>query len=95
MRLFIEFGINAFPWIAIGLFIALACVQARAKQEGKDLGRAFSCAAWFPAFVFFVIAISEMQDGDKASGTTWLILGIINIILNFINSEKDSDSKRE
>lgn len=30
-----------------------------------------------------------MHDGDRTSGTIWLILGIINIILKFANTEKD------
>ena len=89
MRELIDFIVCALPWITIGLFIAISCVRARAKAEGKDLGRAFSCTAWFPAMVFFILAISEMQDGDTSSGTTWLILGIINIILIFANTEKD------
>ena len=89
MREFIDFSVSALPWITIGLFIAISCVRARAKAEGKDLGRAFSCAAWFPAMVFFILAISEMQDGETSSGTTWLILGIINIILNYVDREKD------
>ena len=89
MREFIDFSVSALPWIAIGLFILMSCIQAKAMADGKELGRAFSCVAWFPAMVFFILAISEMQDGDKSSGTTWLILGIINIILKYANTEKD------
>ena len=91
MREFIDFSVSALPWIAIGLFILMSCIQAKAMADGKELGRAFSCVAWFPAMVFFILAISEMQDGDKSSGTTWLILGIINIILKFANTEKDDE----
>lgn len=30
-----------------------------------------------------------MYDGDRTSGTIWLILGIINIILKYANIEND------
>ncbi len=33
--------------------------------------------------------ILEMHDEDRTSGTPRLILGIINIILKFVNTEKD------
>ena len=91
MREFIDFSVSALPWIAIGLFIAMSCIQAKAMAEGKELGRAFNCAAWFPAVIFFVLGILDMKDGNKSSGTTWLILGIINIILKFANTEKDDE----
>lgn len=83
------FLIGALPWIAIGLFVVCSCVTARAKSEGKELSSFFKGMCWSPAGCFLLVAIMEMLDGNQSSGTTWLVLGVCNAVVNFANTQKE------
>lgn len=91
MREIIDFLINALPWIAIGLFVACSCVQAKAKSQKQEVGRFFTGLSWFPAVCFLFVAVMEMLDGNTSSGTTWLVLGVFNMIVNYANSENEKN----
>lgn len=84
-----DFLISALPWIAIGLFVACSCVVVKAKKDGKEMSRFFQGMCWSPAVCFLFVAIMEMLDGNKSSGTTWLVLGVINAVLNFANTQQE------
>lgn len=83
------FIMNALPWVAIGLFVATSIVTVRAKSEGKELSRFFKAISWSPVCCFLFVAIMEMYSGDKSSGTTWLVLGVFNAVINFANIQKE------
>ena len=84
----IDFLRNALPWIAIGLFVACSCVAVKAKKDGEEMGKFFRSLSWTPAFCFFFIAMMEMYSGNRSSGTTWLVLGAFNAMVNFANMKK-------
>lgn len=86
-----EFIKSALPWIAIGLFVACSCVTVKAKADGKEPGRFFKGMCWSPAACFLFVAIMEFFDGNKSSGTTWLILGVFNTVLNFANTQQEDE----
>lgn len=88
MKEMIDFLRNALPWIAIGLFVACSCVTVKAKADGKEPGRFFKGMCWSPAFCFLFVAIMEMYSGNPSSGTTWLVLGVFNAVVNFANMKK-------
>ena len=88
MKEIYDFMINALPWIEIGLFVACSCVTVRAKKEGKEMSRLFKGMSWSPALCFFFVALMEMYSGNKSSGTTWLVLGVFNAVLNFANTDE-------
>lgn len=90
MTAFIDFLMSALPWIAIGLFVACSCVTVKAKAEGKELGRFFQVICWSPAVCFLLLAITEMYSGNTSSGTTWLVLGVFNAVINFANTQKEA-----
>ena len=84
----IDFGRNALPWIAIGLFVACSCVAVKAKKEVEETSRFFKGLSWSPAFCFFFVAMMEMYSGNRSSGTTWLVLGVFNAVVNFANTKQ-------
>lgn len=84
----LDFLTNALPWIAIGLFVACSCVMVKTKTEGKEVSRFFKGMSWSPAVCFLFVAIMEMYSGNKSSGTTWLVLGVANAVVNFAKAEK-------
>ena len=81
-----EFVISALPWIAIGLFVACSFVTAKAKEERKEVSEVLKCLSWSPAVCFLFLAILEMRSGNRSSGTTWLILGVFNTLINFLDT---------
>ena len=83
-----DFLVNALPWIAIGLFVACSCVMVQVKKEGKEMSRLFKGMSWSPAACFFFVAIMEMLSGNQSSGTTWLVLGVFNAVVNFANTKQ-------
>lgn len=89
MTAFIDFLMNALPWIAIGLFVTCSCVTVKAKAEGKELGRFFQVICWSPVVCFLFVAIMELYSGNKPSGTTWLVLGVFNAVIHFANTQKE------
>lgn len=89
MKGIIDFLISALPWVAIGLFVACSCVTVKAKNDGKEMSRFFKGMCWSPAVCFLFVAIMEMLDGNRSSGTTWLVLGCFNVMINFANSQKE------
>lgn len=84
----IDFMRNALPWIAIGLFVACSCVTVKAKKEGEEKSKFFKGLCWSPAFCFLFVAIMEMYSGNPSSGTTWLVLGVFNAMVNFANTKQ-------
>lgn len=96
MKAILDFFTSALPWIAIGLFVACSCVTVKAKKEGKEITRFLQGISWSPAVCFLFVAIMEMMDGNRSSGTTWLVLGVFNAVNNFANIQnkenKNSDS---
>lgn len=93
MRDIFDFLISALPWIAIGVFVACSLVIVKTNKDGKEISRFFQVLFWSPAVCFLFAAIMEMLDGNKASGTTWLVLGVFNAITNFSNIQKDIKRK--
>ncbi|MDO4651051.1 MAG: hypothetical protein Q4B26_20630 [Eubacteriales bacterium] len=89
MKAILDFLTSALPWIAIGLFVACSCVTVKAKKDGRETSRFFQGISWSPAICFLFVAIMEMLDGNKSSGTTWLVLGVFNAVLNFANTQKE------
>ena len=89
MKAIYDFLISALPWIAIGLFVACSCITVKTKKDGKAINRFFQGISWTPAACFLFVAIMEMLDGNKTSGTTWLVLGVFNAVLNFASVYKD------
>lgn len=83
----IDFARNALPWIATGLFAACSCVTVKAKKEGEETSRFFKGISWSPAFCFLFVAIMEMYSGNPSGGTTWLVLGVCNAVVNFANEK--------
>ena len=90
MKEIFDFLISALPWIAIGLFVSTSCVTAKAKSEGKEVGRALKSLCWSPAACFFFVAVMEMYSGNKSGGITWLVLGVFNAVINFANTQKEA-----
>lgn len=88
MKGIFEFILSALPWIAIGLFAACSCVTVQAKKTGNEMSNFFKGICWSPALCFLLVAIMEMLDGDRSSGTTWLVLGVFNAVVNFANMQK-------
>lgn len=84
-----DFLINALPWIAIGLFVACSCATVQAKKTGNEMSRFFRGMCWSPAACFLFLAIVELYSGDKSSGITWLVLGVFNAIINYVNMQED------
>ena len=84
----IDFLKNALPWVAIGLFMACSCVTIKAKKDGEEISRFFKSLSWSPAFCFLFVAMMEMYSGNPSSGTTWLVLGIFNAVVNYANTQK-------
>lgn len=78
-----DFIVAALPWVAIGLFLAFTCEMTHAKYEGRTVSKCFRLLSWCPVVCFFVIAVINMYNGSKSSGTTWLVLGICNATANF------------
>ena len=91
MKAIFDFLISALPWIAIGLFVACSCVTVKAKTNGKEMSRFFKGMCWSPAVCFLFVAIMEMLDGNRSGGTTWLVLGCFNVMINYANSQKEDD----
>lgn len=87
---FLDFLISALPWIAIGLFVACSCVSAQAKKTRNEMSRLFKGMCWSPAVCFLFVAIMEFYRGNKSSGTTWLVLGVFNAVINFANTQKEA-----
>lgn len=85
-----DFTINALPWIAMGLFVACSCVMMKAKKVGKQMSKLFVAMTWLPAVCFLILAILEMYSGSQSRGTTWLVLGVANAVINFANTQKES-----
>lgn len=85
-----DFLKSAMPWIAIGLFVACSCVSVKAKAEGRETGSFFQALSWSPSMCFFFVALMEMYSGNQSNGTTWLILGAANAVINFANIHPDS-----
>lgn len=93
MKEIFDFLISALPWIAIGLFVSTSCVTVKAKSEEKEMSRFFRGLSWSPAACFLFAAIMEMYSGNKSGGTTWLVLGVFNAVINFANTQnRNSDS---
>lgn len=86
-----DFMKSALPWIAIGLFIACSCASAHAEKGGNKLTGFFKGMCWSPAVCFLFVAIMEFLDGNKSSGTTWLVLSVFNTVLNFANTQKEDE----
>lgn len=84
-----DFLSSALPWIAIGLFVVCSCVIVKTKKDGKEISGFFLGISWAPAACFLLVAVMEFLDGNKSSGTTWLVLGVFNAVLNFANTQKD------
>lgn len=78
---------SALPWIAIGLFLACSFVTVNAKKTGSETGRFFRAFCWIPAACFLFVAIMELLDGNTSSGTTWLVLGVFNAMVNYANTQ--------
>ena len=89
MREVFDFMISALPWSAIGLFVACSCVTVNAKKTGNEMSKLLKGICWSPTLCFLLVAIMEMLDGNKSSGTTWLVLGVFNAVLNFANTQKE------
>ena len=88
MKEMIDFLRNALPWIAIGLFVACSCAMVKAKKDGEEMSKFFKGLSWSPAFCFLFVAIMEMYSGNPSNGTTWLVLGVFNAVVNFANMKK-------
>ena len=92
MKAIFDFLISALPWIAIGMFVACSIVMTKAQKEGKEIGRFFKGICWSPAVCFLFVALMEMYSGKISSGTTWLILGVVNTVINFVNTQDKSEN---
>lgn len=87
MKEILDFLVNALPWIAIGLFVACSCVTVKAKADGKEVSSFFRGLSWSPAVCFLFLGILDMLNGNQSSGTTWLVLGVANAVINFANTQ--------
>ena len=92
MNKILDFFISALPWIAIGMFVACSIVATKAQKDGKEMGKFFKGICWSPAVCFLFVAIMEMYSGKISSGTTWLILGVVNTVINFVNTQDKSEN---
>lgn len=88
MSKIVDFLRNSLPWVAIGLYVACSCVTVKAKKEGEETSKIFNGISWAPAFCFFFASIMEMYSGNTSAGTTWLVLGVFNAMVNFVNTQK-------
>lgn len=93
MKNAIDFLVNALPWIAIGLFVACSTVTVKAKTEEKELSSFFRGLSWSPAVCFLFVAMIEMLSGNQSSGTTWLVLGVFNAVINFANTQNNEEGE--
>ncbi len=89
MKALYDFLASALPWVAIGLFVASSTVMVQAKKEGRELSRLFKGLSWCPMACFLFVAIMEYADGKASSATTWLVLGICNLMLHFMSTQKE------
>lgn len=55
-------------------------MKIKARKEGKRLGKIFNCASYFPTVIFLCLAVLDMPSENKSRGTTWLIIGMLNVI---------------
>lgn len=87
----LDFINSALPWIGIGLCVAFSGVKMKAIKDGKKLGKIFNVLSWCPALIFLYLTIANMCDGNRLSGTTWLVLGAFYTIINFgfLKNEKE------
>lgn len=91
----LDFLMSAFPWIAIGLFVACSCVTVQAKKTGKEMSKLFKGLCWTPIICFLFVAVWEMYSGNTSSGATWLVLGVCSAVLNFANIQNSENEKEE
>lgn len=91
----IDFIKSAFPWMVIGFWVAVTCLNMNLK---KDERRHSSVKAMgFASFIcFLLVAIMKFSDGDKSNGTVFLILGIVQFVISMNNAkETKSDSEND
>lgn len=93
MKEILDFLVNALPWIAIGLFVACSTVTVKAKKDGKEMSSFFRELSWSPAVCFLFVAVMEILSGNQSSGTTWLVLGVFNAVINFANTQNNEKKK--
>lgn len=87
MKNMFDFLQAALPWIATGLFVACSCVTVQAKSKGKEMTARLKALSWSPVACFLFVAVMEMYSGNISSGTTWLVLGVFNAVVNFSNTK--------
>ena len=87
----LDFFNSALPWIGIGLCVAFSGVKMKAIKDGKKLGIIFNVLSWCPALIFLHLTIANICDGNRSSGTTWLVLSAFYTIINFgfLKNEKE------
>ena len=91
----IDFVKSAFPWMVIGFWVAVTCLNMNLKKDERRHGSVK--AMGFASFICFVlVAIMEFADGDKSNGTVFLVLGIVQFVISMNNSKiSDADNENE
>lgn len=84
-----DFLKSALPWLSIGLVLAVTFAKWDAEKNGRPVSKALKFLAWPPLAGFLLTAILEYTSGDKAGGTTWLVLGICNAAVNFCRKKSE------
>lgn len=87
MKEVFDFLTAALPYIAIGFWVAFAIVKKNAEEKGQEMKMQWG--NYFPSAAMAFVSILEFADGDSSNGTTWLVLAIVFLALNFAQSRKE------
>lgn len=91
MKDILDFLTAALPWVGIGLMVAVTTAVLNAKKEGKDVGKPLIGISWGAFACFLFVAGVDFLQGDTSGATTWLVLGIVNALLN-ASAMKETES---
>lgn len=95
MAAVMDFIRAAFPWITIGLAIAVFMVMNVKDGKNADDERSLkdrvlgNSLFLFPSIAFFLVGIMEFADHDKGSGTTWFVLGVCFLVLRLVKGDTE------
>jgi len=90
MQAVMDFLMSALPWVAIGLFATVSAVKAFEKRAGHEISRTLRLISWCPVALFLLLAIIQMY-GIERSGSTWLVIGLCNAVINWGDSQKKAE----